>query len=93
MADSKAPARSLTSELRIELINEGFTLRDETSTNFEYSSMNAEGESRTVYVDKEEKSVCLSEHDNAGRLTRADKFPLRCRRDFEAVRTEVFATI
>jgi hypothetical protein len=80
-------------DLRLELMREGFTLRDETPTNFEFSAKNAEGESRTVYVDNEEMSVCLSDNDGAGRLTRADKYPLRNARDLEKVRYEIFQSI
>ena len=93
MALNKATALSLTSELRHEMIREGFTLRDETSTSFELGSTNADGESKTVYVDTEEMSVCISENDEAGRLTSAEKYLLRSRNGFEQIRTEIFKSI
>ena len=88
-----ATAPSFPSFLEAELISEGFTQRDATNVSYEYTSVNAEGESRTVYVDKEEISVCLSEHDGSGKLTRADKFLIRSRKSFDKARAEIFAKI
>lgn len=84
---------SLVSELRAELDAEGFSIRDETFTNVEYSAKNAEGEDTTVYIDFVESSVCLSEFDDAGRLSRAEKFMLRSRGQLATVIAEVFKTI
>lgn len=81
---------ALIADLRSELEAEGFTLRDETTTFVEYSAKNAEGEEQDVYIDFEEKSVCLSERDGSGMLTRAEKFALRSREQLETVLAEVF---
>lgn len=88
-----AKSTSFPSILEAELIHEGFTQRDATDVNYEYTSVNADGESRTVYVDTEEVSVCLSEHDGAGKLTRAEKYLIRSRKSLDKARAEIFAKI
>lgn len=84
---------SRTAEIRRELIEEGFTLREETGTSYEYSSVNAEGEAKSIHVDKDDNTVSIADYDGAGRVINSKKYPLRCDTDLERIRTATFSTI